>query len=262
MSKTSHACPDWFVMMHGYIDDELDAVHALAFEEHLQTCANCARELDNVRSLKHMMSQDNVRWAMPPQVRETILAAITQEQSGARAQANHWATRLLQFTKRWSYIPSFAALAASLFLVFSLPQTHTSLQDQILASHVRSLMVSHLTDVLTSDQHTVKPWFNGKVDYSPPVVDLSAHGFPLVGGRMDYIDGKVVAALVYRRNAHVINVFVWPSAPAAGSESVREGYNLIKWYEDGLTFWAISDVNPSDLRVFRELFANAVVKSG
>ncbi|MEK1888753.1 MAG: anti-sigma factor [Phyllobacterium sp.] len=261
MSKTApHACPDWFVMMHGYLDDELDAVHALAFEEHLKSCANCAKELENVRSLRQVIAQDNVRWTMPLYVREKILSEISLEQTGSPTRDHYSTARLLPFIKRWSYIPSFAALAASLFLVLSLPRTDVSLQDQILASHVRSLLVSHLTDVQTSDQHTVKPWFNGKVDYSPPVVDLAAEGFPLVGGRMDYIDGKVVAALVYRRHAHIINVFIWPAPASAASEAVREGYNLLKWYDDGLAFWAVSDVSPSDLKSFRQLFSSAAAK--
>jgi len=259
---TSGACPDWFVMMHGYVDNELDAVHALAFEEHLKTCANCARELEDVRSLRRAMAQDHVRWPMPHQVRERILAALSLEQdtAGNRHQPD-WGVRFLSFIKRWSYIPSFAALAASVFLVLALPRTDGPLQDEIVASHVRSMLVSHLTDVETSDQHTVKPWFNGKVDYSPPVVDLASQGFPLVGGRMDYIDGRPVAALVYRRHAHIINVFVWPAPSSSPSETVKDGYNLLEWYDSGLTFWAISDVSPEDLKQFQQLFVGAAAKT-
>lgn len=258
---TPQACPDWFVMMHGYIDDELDAVHALAFEEHLKTCANCANELDSVRALGRVMAQDKIRWTMPEQVRERILSAISLEQNDtAKGNQPNLGSRLLHLIGRWSYIPSFAALAASVLLVLSLPKADQSIQDQILAGHIRSLLVSHLTDVQTSDQHTVKPWFNGRVDYSPPVVDLSAEGFPLVGGRIDYIDGKVVAALVYRRHAHVINVFIWPTPPSGRVETATEGYNLLKWYDDGLTFWTVSDVSPADLKSFRQLFSSAAAQ--
>jgi anti-sigma factor RsiW len=128
-----------------------------------------------------------------------------------------------------------------------------SMSDEILASHVRSLLVDHLTDVATSDQHTVKPWFNGKIDFAPPVVDLAGEGFPLVGGRVDYIGGRVVAALVYRRQAHIINVFVWPAAAGAPTSSSRDGYNIRSWSEGGLTWWAVSDASAADVGRFQEL---------
>jgi anti-sigma factor RsiW len=117
------------------------------------------------------------------------------------------------------------------------------------------MLASHLTDVETSDQHTVKPWFNGRIDFSPPVVDLAPQGFPLVGGRVDYIGGRVVAALVYRRHGHIINLFVWPGSPASQLTAAREGYNLDEWSADGLSFWAISDVSAADLAAFRDNFS-------
>src|SRR6516164_2150114 len=128
-----------------------------------------------------------------------------------------------------------------------------AIQQELISGHVRSLLASHLTDVTTSDQHTVKPWFNGKLDASPPVVDLASQGFPLVGGRLDYIHNHVVGALVFKHDQHVINLFIWPVADANDSGPVsatREGFNLLHWTCSGMTFWAVSDVNPATLRRF------------
>jgi anti-sigma factor RsiW len=142
-----------------------------------------------------------------------------------------------------------------LLLFVNVTRQELPIQNEIVASHVRSMLASHLTDVETSDQHTVKPWFNGRIDFSPPVVDLAPQGFPLVGGRVDYIGGRVVAALVYRRHGHIINLFVWPGSPASQRAATHEGYNLDEWSADGLSFWAISDVSAADLAAFRDNFS-------
>jgi len=129
------------------------------------------------------------------------------------------------------------------------------LQD-VIAGHVRSLMANHLTDVMSADQHTVKPWFEGHMDFAPPVPDLTAQGFPLVGGRLDYFDNRPVAALVYKRQQHVINLFVWPTPPvAAGPESTvtRHGYNLVQWTTAGMTYWAISTLNAQEMQAFAHM---------
>jgi anti-sigma factor RsiW len=125
---------------------------------------------------------------------------------------------------------------------------------------VRSTLAQHLVDVETSDRHTVKPWFNGKVDFAPPVFDLADAGFPLVGGRLDYLDDRVVAALVYRRNKHVVNLFVWPAKPdvlPARNVAPPAGYSIVHWAAGGLQFWAVSDVEPRDLEAFHQAFAKA-----
>ena len=155
------------------------------------------------------------------------------------------------------------ALAALIALRFVPSPQHPSpdqlLAQEVLASHVRSLMASHLTDVPSSDQHSVKPWFDGKLDFSPPVEDLSAQGFPLVGGRLDYLADRPVAALVYQRRKHFINLFIWPSTERSAQEAVmRQGYNLIHWTHAGMTYWAASDLNYRELGEFVRLVQNRI----
>ena len=253
-------CSEWELMLHGFVDNELDAAHALQIERHVAACPHCAQQLESLQALKQRIAQPGVRWHTPDHVRAQVLAAISQEaarQTRAPAAAGF---NMLEFVRRWLFVPSLAALAASLFLVVGPMPDRSSVSDEVVAGHVRSLLVDHLTDVATSDQHTVKPWFNGKIDFAPPVVDLAREGFPLAGGRVDYIGGRVVAALVYKRQAHVINLFVWPASSDGATTMVRtassrDGYSIENWRANGLNFWAVSDGNADDLARFRDTFS-------
>ncbi|MBB4237832.1 anti-sigma factor RsiW [Rhizobium esperanzae] len=248
-------------MLHGFVDGELDSVHAAQFEDHLATCTDCRAEMERVQAVREIIDQDGVKWRPSEALRSHVLSMLSFEQTTTSGrplprQVPGW-RRALVFIRQWSLVPSLAALAAGAFLFVNVPSQTALLQEQILSSHIRSMMADHLTDVLTSDQHTVKPWFNGKVDFSPPVSDLSKDGFPLIGGRVDYLGGRAVAALVYRRHGHVINLFVWPAGSAAETTAVHDGYNIEQWSDGGLVFSAISDVARGDLAEFEVLFRKA-----
>lgn len=269
------ACTEWEERLNGYLDGELDAAHVMDVERHLAGCPACAGALERMRLVRQLVTLDDVRWRAPPALRASVMAALARERSGAEATPLDQPAgitsvigrlrALLSWLRSWSVVPSLAVLAAALLLVVLPPQGGPSLEQDLVAGHVRSLLAEHLTDVASSNQHTVKPWFGGRIDFSPPVVDLAARGFPLAGGRLDYIGGRVVAALVYRRNGHVINVFVWPAGSDARVASTfkaraHEGYTLLNWSEAGLTYWAISDLNTVELKEFQEDFLEALPK--
>lgn len=258
-SSDARPCSQWELMLHGFVDGELDAIHSLQLEHHLRTCPQCADQLERLKAVKEVVGQKGVRWRAPDHVRAQVLAAISREAAIPATSADTTARRqsrqpfnLLGFIRQWMFIPSLAALAASLFLVITPIHNRSSIEDDVVAGHVRSLLANHLTDVATSDQHTVKPWFNGKLDFSPAVKDVD--GFPLLGGRLDYLNGHPAAALIYGRRNHIINVFTWPSAAKEEFAGTRNGYHAESWYSDGMTFWAVSDLNDGELRDFIKLF--------
>ncbi|HYX42045.1 MAG TPA: anti-sigma factor [Pyrinomonadaceae bacterium] len=248
-------CQETQALLHGYLDGELDLLSNLEFERHVQTCPACARAHEAQQALRSALGDDALYFKAPTNLRERVQTTL---RVGARDEAR---PRLA--TWRWLAVGlSFALLAiiiGSLAFMRAGPTPDELLARELVASHVRALMANHLTDVASTDQHTVKPWFDGKLDFAPTVVDLTAQGFPLVGGRLDYINNRPVAALVYQRRQHLINLFIWPAPDAterAPQMSVRQGYNLIHWTRAGMNYWAISDLNLSELQAFAQALQN------
>lgn len=249
------SCPDKSVLLHGMLDGELDVVGALAFEAHLKDCPACAAEYRRQQAIRAALRRPEMRDRAPDALRQRIEAMVPRPE--------RWWQRLMRGW-RWGGAGA-AALAMALALVVMLPRGDDDLTRQLIDSHVRSLLAEHLTDVPSSDRHTVKPWFIGKIDVAPPVVDLGPQGFPLVGGRLDYLDRRVVAALVYRRREHVINLFVWPqpgTQDTAVAMRTEEGYRLLHWTTSGLDFWAVSDVDLSDLEAFQAAYQAGAAAQG
>jgi anti-sigma factor RsiW len=237
-----------------YADGELDAAGILELEKHFHDCPACALAWRNARTLKKALKQDSLFFTAPAELRRAIKTEL-RSQIETKSRWNFWNWNCLT-----AATTGFATVCLALLLTVTLtrPSEQQQLVHEIVSSHVRSLMADHALDVMSTDQHTVKPWFNGRLDFSPPVKDLAAQQFPLVGGRLDYISGRSVAALVFHRAKHVINLFVWP-ANAADSKPVPvttiQGYNVIHWSEAGMTFWAVSDLNKKELMNFVQDFA-------
>jgi anti-sigma factor RsiW len=250
--KRATGC-DMVLLAQAEFDGELDAAQAAELAAHRADCAECrAAEADLARAGE--LLRPALYQSAPAELRQRVLSRL---QTGAPASAP-------QARPRWPFAgwrpPALgfglgAACAAALMLVVLSP-AEQGLTDQVIASHVRALQPGHLEDVASTDRHTVKPWFDGRLDFAPPVRDLATAGFPLKGGRLDYIGARAVAALVYQRDKHVIDLFVWPAkgtsvSTPAGAE--RSGYNIVHWTQDGMDFWAVSDVEPNQLRDFATL---------
>jgi anti-sigma factor RsiW len=265
-------CEEAIKLMDGYLDGEFDPLTSQAIEEHLRECPDCDQVYKTQSALIRNIGDATPYYRAPAGLRERIQSSLREEmpahplrrvapdaqphfpgrESGAR-------TVLLGIPWNWLGLAAAIIFAAIIALNF-LPGSRQSGADQFLATqliagHVRSLMANHLADVVSSDQHTVKPWLDAKLDFAPPVIDLSGEGFPLLGGRLDYLDKRPVAALVYQRRKHFINLFVWPAEPntnRAAKTISREGYQLLHWVDSDFNYWAVSDVSANDLQILKE----------
>jgi anti-sigma factor RsiW len=244
-------CEEADVLLHALIDGELDAGHAREVEEHVAGCAACAAELAAYREMSKAVAGANLRYTAPPQLRRRIEASLPQTRAPNRRAV----------LRGFAMGSAVSALAATgLVAIVLRNDDEQRIQSEIVSAHLRSLQAGHLTDVLSTDQHTVKPWFNGKLDVAPPVIDLTAQGFTLVGGRLDYVDARAIGAIVYRRRAHVINLFVAQTANTerrAAKTEAFQGFNIRSWGDRGLNYWAVSDLAADELAEFSEKFEAA-----
>lgn len=267
-------CEEIKNLMDAYLDGELDLITSQKVEQHLRDCPKCEQAYEVETAMAHAISQAAPYYKAPPELRERIQSSLRNE-IGAKATRNGIRGSQVMRTRKqpearatllgmpWNWLALAAAIALAAIVASSFlprlrqPGADQFLATQLIASHVRSLMADHLTDVASSDQHTVKPWLDTKLDFAPPVVDLSSEGFPLIGGRLDYLDNRPVAALVYGRRKHFINLFVWPVAsdePKTPKTITRDGYQLLHWADLDFNYWAVSDVNLDDLQLFKQQF--------
>lgn len=240
-------CAEANSLLEPYLDDELDVAQKAEVAGHLASCASCAGRHAQLLELRTAIRTHAPYYRAPAGLRERVRFSVRQS---ARPAAGPW---------RWIAIAAAILLTVSaawnIALFRARPSSAGLIAQNILSSHVRSLMGAHLLDVPSSDQHTVKPWFNGKLDFSPDVRDFAAQGYPLIGGRMDYIDGHPAAALVFQRRKHIVNVFTWPSnAPDGDAGLSRNGYQIVHWSRGGMTYWAVSDLNSGELSQFAALY--------
>jgi anti-sigma factor RsiW len=242
-------------LLQPYVDGELAANESAQVEQHLRQCLGCALERDGVRQLQTAIQNHVPYFRAPGELRRRIKDQLRRRQERTKVDAKPW--------WHWNFLAAAGtgALAACLALFLSIG-TGSSANDhrlvrELVSSHIRSLMANHAVDVASSNQHTVKPWFNGKLDFSPPIKDLTDQDFPLLGGRLDYLGGRAVAALIFQRNKHLINLFIWPTTETETNPrklKPLQGYQMIHWTVGGMTFWAVSDLNEGELNQFVQSF--------
>jgi mycothiol system anti-sigma-R factor len=267
-------CEEIKSLMDAYLDGELDPVTSQKVEQHLRDCRKCEQAYEVETAMAHAISQAAPYYKAPLELRERIQGSLreaigaTTRRDAARegplpVRRPEAVRRAVFFDMPWNWLALAAAIVLGAIIGSTLlprlqrPGSDQFLATQLIANHVRSLMADHLTDVASSDQHTVKPWLDTKLDFAAPVLDLSGEGFPLIGGRLDYLDNHSAAALVYQRRKHFINLFIWPTTPAdtkAQTTMAREGYHLVHWADGDFTYWAVSDVNADDLKTFKQQF--------
>ncbi len=246
------SCKEVCEFIDSYVDKELDVISSSHFEQHLRECAACRTKFEQYAEM-HNAVRVHMEYFQPPEGLEQRLRAMVyplnraENRPAPRAWLPHW--------RAWALAAAIIAVVVSSVVFVQTAQRRSASEmvaHEVVSSHIRSLLANHLSDVVSTDQHTVKPWFTGKLDFAPVVKDLSSNGFPLIGGRLDYIDGQEVAALVYKRRQHTINLFLWPSQASDShprSLTIR-GYNLVHWTQAHMTYWAVSDVNIGDLSEF------------
>jgi anti-sigma factor RsiW len=251
-------CDETSILVHALADGELDAGHAREVEAHLKTCARCAAILRDTRAMSQALAAPELRHRAPASLRARIESALPSPRRAAPRAVAPSRRGLLQGFAMGGLMSG--ALAAGLVVFVMRRDDDQRMLGDVVSAHLRSLQGDHLIDVQSTDQHTVKPWFNGRLDLAPPVVDLTGQGFTLIGGRLDYLDGRPVASIVYKRRLHVINLFVAQDTGPERRPAIEQvqGFNVWRWTRAGLGFWAASDINAEELQEFGDKFEAAV----
>jgi len=248
-------CEEALDRLSAFVDDELDPVASSEVSRHVESCASCAAALASQRQLGDSLRRELDYHRTPDLLRTRLMRELRgperREAAPARRAVPAW---------RWlSAAAALVAVAGGAWMLATLPRGgEAAIAREVVSGHIRSLMADHLADVASTDQHTVKPWFSGKLDFSPPVTDFAAAEYPLVGGRLDYLQGQPVAALVYMHRKHVINVFIWPLAGTRETLApavTERGYHLIHATHSGMTYWVVSDLNAQELTTFARMLA-------
>jgi len=246
-------------LIHAYVDGELDLARSLEVEQHMEQCEVCAIAYRNQTALRSALKDSSLYHSAPAGLEKRIRSSLRREAKSEVGRRSFG----------WSWLPVGVALACVLLMALVIwqavpglrPSRDELLAQEMVSNHVRSLQLeSHRTDVISSDQHTVKPWFDGKLDFAPPVKDFSGQGFPLLGGRLEYLNNRAVAALIYQRQKHFINLYIWPAEQSNATSEVatkRQGYNLLHWTNSGMNYWAVSDLNGVELHEFSRLVQEA-----
>jgi Predicted transmembrane transcriptional regulator (anti-sigma factor) len=253
------SCQTTQEFIHAYVDGELDLARSLEVEQHMEQCEVCAIAYRNQTALRSALKDSSLYHSAPAGLEKRIRSSLRRE---AKSEAG-------QRWSGWRWLTAGAALAFVFLMAFVIwravpglrPSGDELLAQEIVSNHVRSLQLEgHRTDVISSDQHTVKPWFDGKLDFAPPVKDFSSQGFPLIGGRLEYLNNRAVAALIYQRQKHYINLYIWPAEQSSAASEVatkRQGYNLLHWTNSTMNYWAVSDLNGVELHEFARLLQEA-----
>jgi anti-sigma factor RsiW len=243
---------DKVLLVQAELDGELDAAAAAALAAHRAGCRICREAAAEIAMARRLLDATPLREPAPDALRQRIAAQIAAQRETGQAASSIARRWRLWFASFGGFGLGAVCAAAIAFLVVAPRQP--DLVQQVVAGHIRALQPGHLEDVVSTDQHTVKPWFDGRIAFAPPVKDLAAEQFPLKGGRLDYLDGRPVAALVYQHAKHIIDLFVWPAEGAASAPETaqRQGYNIVHWQADGMALWAVSDLEAKELRQFAE----------
>jgi anti-sigma factor RsiW len=242
-------CQESKKILDAYVDNEVDLMQSVALEEHLAGCPECTQTLEGRRALKSAIQSANLRHTAPPELVKGVRKALRLSEERTFSEKWFWfKNAALGFGAATAI---FVLVAAVLGFWFHVPEDK-KIAIAATDDYIRSMMMENRgIDVVSTDKHVVKPWFNGKISFSPEVQNFEDKGFPLTGARLDFLENQTVATLVYKRNQHVINVFLYPEKDNAHEgERQERGYNVVYWAKDGMQYWAVSDLNLSELQQF------------